>query len=107
MSYAIDQAEDLRKRAVEILLTERAAIDEHLAMLSYDGGEAASAASSKRRVCTVCGSADHNARRCPKKGAPSPPPPRRKYHSPNSPFFSIHRAPTLTEYDPFRPVPDS
>jgi hypothetical protein len=69
MSHAIDQAEDLRQRAVDILLAERAAIDEHLAMLSYDGREAPSAASSKRRVCTVCGSADHNARRCPKKGS--------------------------------------
>lgn len=67
MSHAVDQAEDLRKRAVEILLTERAAIDEHLAMLSYDGGEAPRAASSKRRACTVCGSPDHNARRCPTK----------------------------------------
>ena len=69
MSHAIDQAEDLRKRAVDILLAERAAIDEHLAMLSYDGGEAPSAASSKRRACTVCGNADHNARRCPKNGS--------------------------------------
>jgi hypothetical protein len=36
MSQAIDQAEDLRKRAIDILLTERAAIDERLATLSYD-----------------------------------------------------------------------
>ena len=36
MSHAIDQAEELRKRAIEILLTERAAIDERLAMLSHD-----------------------------------------------------------------------
>ena len=36
MSQAIDQAEDLRKRAIEILLIERTAIDERLAMLSYD-----------------------------------------------------------------------
>lgn len=69
MSYAIDQAEELRKRAIEILLTERAAIDERLAMLSHDLEGSLAAAPAKRRACGLCGSADHNARRCPKNGS--------------------------------------
>ena len=73
MSHVIEQAEEFRKRAIDLLLTERAAIDERLAMLSYDGAETQSAPSNKKRVCGVCGSADHNARRCPKSDpAPSP-----------------------------------
>ncbi len=74
MSHTIDQADDLRKRAIEILLTERAAIDERLVMLSYDAVGAGSSAPTKRRVCGICGSADHNARRCTKTssdGSPS------------------------------------
>jgi hypothetical protein len=69
MSQAIDQAEDLRKRAIEILLTERAAIDERLATLSYDMAATPTGSLPKRRACGICGSADHNARRCPKVGS--------------------------------------
>jgi hypothetical protein len=66
MSQAIDQAEDLRKRAIDILLTERAAIDERLATLSYDMAATPNTSVPKRRACGICGGADHNARRCPK-----------------------------------------
>jgi hypothetical protein len=66
MSHAIDQADELRKRAIEILLTERAAIDERLVMLSYDMAGVPNSTANKRRACGTCGSADHNARRCPK-----------------------------------------
>ena len=66
MSHALDQADELCKRAIETLLTERAAIDERLVMLSYAATGAPNSAPSKRRVCGICGSADHNARRCPK-----------------------------------------
>ena len=73
MSTAIDQAEDPRKRAIEILLIERTAIDERLAMLSYDTAAAPSTSSAKRRACGICGSADHNARRCSKTGPDASP----------------------------------
>jgi hypothetical protein len=66
MSHAIDQADELRKRAIEILLTERATIDERLVMLSYDMAGAPNSTLNKRRACGICGSPDHNARRCPK-----------------------------------------
>lgn len=76
MSHVIEQAEELRKRAIELLLAERTAIDERLAMLSHEGGEPAT--TFKRRVCGTCGSTDHNARRCPRNAAEaaadSPPP---------------------------------
>lgn len=73
MSHVIEQAEEFRKRAIDLLLTERAAIDERLAMLSYDGVETQGTSSNKKRVCGLCGSADHNARRCPKSDTtPSP-----------------------------------
>jgi len=74
MNTAIDQADELRKRAIEILLTERAAIDERLGMLSYDAAGAPNSTPTKRRACGICGSADHNARRCTKNdsdGSPS------------------------------------
>ena len=60
MSIILEQAEDLRKRAVELLLTERNAIDEKLTTLGYDGAGTA----KKVRACSKCGSADHNSRTC-------------------------------------------
>lgn len=66
MSQAIEQADELRRKAIEILLAERAAIDDHLAMLSYNGSPATTAP-NRRRLCGVCGSPDHNARRCPQQ----------------------------------------
>ena len=73
MSHVIDHAEELRKRAIDILVTERTAIDERLAVLGYDRAEAPCATSNKRRACSLCGSADHNARRCPRSNAPASP----------------------------------
>jgi len=73
MSQAIEQADELRKRAIEILLIERTAIDERLTMLSYDTAAAPNTPSAKRRVCGICGSAYHNARRCPKNGSDGSP----------------------------------
>jgi hypothetical protein len=70
MSQVIDQADELRKRAIEILLVERAAIDERLTMLAYNGTPIMP--SEKQRICGICGSPDHNARRCPKKNAGEP-----------------------------------
>ena len=67
MSQVIEQADELRKKAIEILLTERAAIDERLQMLAYDGTENSPVA--RQRICGICGSAEHNARRCPKKNS--------------------------------------
>ena len=69
MSHVTEQAEELRKRAIDILLTERAAIDERLALLSYGGAEASLATPGKRKACSICGSADHNVRRCPKSNS--------------------------------------
>ncbi len=69
MSHTTEQADELRKRAIEILLVERTAIDERLTMLSYDGAISPNAALGKRRACGICGSADHNARRCTKNGS--------------------------------------
>jgi hypothetical protein len=69
MSQIIDQADDLRKRAIEILLTERAAIDERLGMLAYDGP---SIRPAQQRTCRNCGGTDHNARRCPQRNSEEP-----------------------------------
>ena len=65
MSHITEQADELRKHAIELLITERAAIDERLAMLGYDGAELPNSTPGKRKSCSVCGSAEHNARRCP------------------------------------------
>ena len=48
-----------------LLLQEREAIDEKLGQLGYDG-----VPKEVKRSCSICGAADHNARRCPKKKAP-------------------------------------
>ena len=67
MSQVIEQADELRKQAIEILLIERAAIDERLKMFAYDGTE--NSPFVRQRICGICGSAEHNARRCPKKNS--------------------------------------
>ena len=67
MSQIIDQVDELRKKAIELLVTERAAIDDRLAMLAYDGTP--TTRPSRQRTCGVCGSTDHNAQRCPKKNS--------------------------------------
>ncbi len=61
MSGTLSQAEELRQRMISLLLAERQAIDEKLGLVGYDG----SAQPAKRaKVCSICGSAEHNARTC-------------------------------------------
>jgi hypothetical protein len=59
MSQILNQAEELRKQAIGILMTERQEIDRQLALLGADGTESPI---TKRKVCSVCASPDHNAR---------------------------------------------
>jgi hypothetical protein len=65
MSHIIEQAEELRARAITLLLMERSAIDEQLGLLGHDG--TAAAKQPKQKVCGTCGDASHNARTCPNK----------------------------------------
>ena len=67
MSHILDQAEEFRMKAIELLLSERAAIDEMLRKLTHDGaGETAPASDKPRKKsCTKCGEAGHSARNCP------------------------------------------
>ena len=58
MSHTIEQAEELRQKAISLLLQERETIDQKLQQLGH-GTEA-----KKVRACSKCGSADHNARSC-------------------------------------------
>jgi len=58
MSQILDQAEELRKQAIGILLAERQEIDRKLAQLGADGTETP----LKKKACSVCGSAEHTAR---------------------------------------------
>ncbi len=67
MSQITDYVDELRKKAIELLVTERAAIDDRLAMLGYDGTPATRPL--RQRTCGVCGSTEHNAQRCPKKNS--------------------------------------
>ncbi len=59
----LEQAEDLRKRAIELLLGERNLIDEKLLTIGYDGAIAEIKKGAARK-CGKCGSPDHNARTC-------------------------------------------
>lgn len=71
MSETIQQADELRSRAIGLLLSERNAIDERLRLFGYDG--AASVTEPKQKVCSVCSQPSHTARTCPnKKGAEAP-----------------------------------
>lgn len=65
MSQITEQADELRKKAIEILLNERAAIDERLNLLAYQG--TGMNTPTKQRTCRTCGSPEHDARRCPTK----------------------------------------
>lgn len=56
----LDQVEILRKQAVELLLTERAAIDEKLSQF----GGAENRVDKKARTCSKCGGENHNAKTC-------------------------------------------
>jgi hypothetical protein len=69
MSHILDQADELRKKAIELLLAERNAIDETLRKLAHDasGDVALKPREPRKKACTACGEHGHNARGCPKK----------------------------------------
>ena len=58
MSDAIQQAEELRTKAISLLLSERQTIDAALANLGHTGASAPTT-----RKCTVCGEEGHTARK--------------------------------------------
>lgn len=60
MSHIIEQAEELRQKAIAILLQERETIDAKLMQLGHAGPP-----KQAKRSCSNCGGTDHNARRCP------------------------------------------
>jgi hypothetical protein len=55
----LEQAEELRQKAITLLQQERDVIDQKLVQLGHDGTPR-----EPKRACSVCGAADHNARRC-------------------------------------------
>jgi len=63
MSQIIDQAEDLRKQAIALLLHERQTIDEKLQQLGHNG-EAVLNNGRKQNACRRCGQAGHTVRTC-------------------------------------------
>jgi hypothetical protein len=67
MTQSIEQAEALRQQAIALLITDRTAIEEKLTQLGYDG----TTPTQKKKVCSLCQSADHNARTCPTRPTPS------------------------------------
>jgi len=60
---AIEQAEELRQKALALLLGERQAIDDKLAMLGHDG--TAKPVTRKPTTCAKCGEVGHTVRTCP------------------------------------------
>ncbi len=61
MSDILNQVEDLRQKAISILLAERQAIDEKLALVGYTAN---GQMPKKTKACSICGSLEHNARTC-------------------------------------------
>jgi hypothetical protein len=60
----LDQAEDLRKQAIALLVGERQTIDERLAQLGYQNGESIEKENRKPKTCGRCGAAGHTVRTC-------------------------------------------
>ena len=67
MNPSIQEAEALRQQAISLLVADRSAIEEKLTQLGYDG----TTPTQKKKVCSLCQSADHNARTCPTRATPS------------------------------------
>lgn len=67
MSEIIQQAEELRSRAIAVLVSEKNAIEDELRLLRYDGDSPNDGKYAKRKACGLCGDATHNARTCPNK----------------------------------------
>jgi hypothetical protein len=61
----LEQAEQLRQQAIDLLLAERTLIENKLAALSYDGAGAFEAKIRKPKTCGRCGLEGHTARKCP------------------------------------------
>lgn len=66
MSDTIQQADELRGRAIALLVSERQVIDDRLKLLGYDG---TAPAQPRPKSCSACGSTGHTSRTCDKKGA--------------------------------------
>jgi hypothetical protein len=66
----LEQAEQLRKQAIDLLLAERILINSKLASLSYDvvAGEIKT---RKPKACGRCGAEGHTVKTCPKPPDPS------------------------------------
>ena len=69
MSEAIQQADELRGKAISLLLTERTAIDDRLRLFGYDGTNPITHPAGRKKACSICNSETHTARTCDKKGA--------------------------------------
>ena len=64
MSDVLNQAEELRQKMINLLLAERQAIDEKLALVGYENGRPSL---RRSKACSTCGSPEHNARTCPRR----------------------------------------
>jgi hypothetical protein len=62
----LEQAEQLRQQAIDLLLGERTLIDEKLATLGHDGTGNRDIRKITSKSCGKCGASGHNARKCPK-----------------------------------------
>jgi hypothetical protein len=68
----LEQAEQLRKQAIKLLLVERNLIDEKLASLGHDGITNRETSRGARKSCGKCGESGHNSRKCPKTESTPP-----------------------------------
>jgi hypothetical protein len=60
----LEQAEDLRKQAISLLLQERETIDQKLNQLGHNG-EPVEIKNRKAKTCGSCGREGHTSRSCP------------------------------------------
>jgi hypothetical protein len=66
----LEQAEQLRQQAIGLLVAERDAIDEKLAVLGFDGLVKAAEPARKPKTCKICGQSGHTAPTCPLRDNP-------------------------------------
>ena len=72
---AVSQSEELRQKAIALLLEEKGAIEEQLSVLGFAASPSATprqvpATPAKPRICGACGGENHTARTCNKKAPP-------------------------------------
>jgi len=60
----LEQAEDLRKHAISLLLQERETINQKLDQLGHNG-EPVEIRNRKAKTCGICGREGHTSRSCP------------------------------------------